>query len=177
MLNFLENFKLLNNLGLGQKSALLKPWYLLLRASGKIGRMVLKKLKMCSSISKKHLIVKHSFLLDKLNNLGLRSHMQSFLKSYLSKRQQCVKSGNVYSNFVEVDYGVPQGSVLGPVLFVYINDIDDYCSQNCLTLYADDAVVKQKGESTTKVFSQSLNLVSDYLIKNKLTMNYKKLVL
>ena len=56
--------------------------------------------------------VKHSILLDKLNNLGLRGHMQSFLKSYLSKRQQCVISGNVYSNFAEVDYGVTQGSIL-----------------------------------------------------------------
>ena len=66
-------------------------------------------------------------------------------------------------------------SVLGPLLFlVYINDIDDYCSQNCLILYADDTVVKQKGESTTEVFRHSLNLVSDYLIKNKLTMNYGK---
>ena len=58
---------------------------------------------------------------------------------------------------------------------MYINDIDDYCSQNCLTLYTDDTVVKQKRESTTKVFSQSVNLVSDYLIKNTLTMNYKKM--
>ena len=64
---------------------------------------------------------------------------------------------------------------LGPLLFlVYISDIDDKCSQNCLTLYADDTVVKRKRESTTEVFSQSLNLVSDYLIKNKLTMNYEK---
>ena len=119
--------------------------------------------------------VKRSILLDKLNNLGLKCQMQSFLKSYLSKRQQCVISGNVYSNFADVDYGVPKGSVLGRLLFlVQINDIDEYCSQKCLTLYADDTVVKLKGESTTKVFSQSLNLVSDYLIKNKLTMNYEK---
>ena len=110
--------------------------------------------------------VKHSILLGKLNKLGLRGHMQSFLKSYLSKRQQCVNSGNLYSNFAEVDYGVPQRSKHGTLLFlVYINDTDDYCSQNCLTLYADDTVVKQKGESTTEVFRQSLNLVSDYLIK------------
>ena len=119
--------------------------------------------------------VKLSILLDKLNNLGLRGHMQIFLKSYRSKRQRCVNSGIVYSNFAEVDYGVPRGSVLGPLLFlVYINDIDDNCGQNCLTLYANDTVVQQKGESTTEIFSQSLNLVSDYLIKNRLTMNYEK---
>ena len=54
------------------------------------------------------------------------------------------------------------------------NDIDDYYSQKCLTLYAEDTVVKQKGESTTEAFRQSLNQVSDYLIKDKLTMNYEK---
>ena len=104
--------------------------------------------------------------MGKLIILGLSVHMQNFLKSYLSKKQQCVNSGNVYSNFAEVVYGVPQGLVLGPLLFlVYKNDIDDYCSQNCLTLYADDTVVKQKGESTTR-FQPIFNLVSDYLIKN-----------
>ena len=119
--------------------------------------------------------VKHSILLVKLNNLGFRVHIQKFLKSYLSKRQHCVNSGNVYSNFAEVDYGVPQGSLFGPLHFlVYINDIDHYCSQNCLTLYADDTVVKQKWESRTDVFSRTLDLVTDYLIKNKLTMNYEK---
>ena len=116
--------------------------------------------------------VKHSILLDKLNNLVYRGHMQFFLNSYLSKRQQCVNSGNVYSNFAEVDYGVPQISVLGPLFFlVYMNDIDNFCSQNCSTLYADDNVAKQKVVSTTDVFSQYLNLVSDYLINNKPTLN------
>ena len=71
-------------------------------------------------------------------------------------------------------WGTTRVSTWTTFFLVYISDIDDYCSQNCLTLYADDTVVKQKRESTTEVFSQSLNLVSDYLIKNKLTMNYEK---
>ena len=50
--------------------------------------------------------VKHSILFDKQSNLGLKGQMQSFLQSYLSKRQQCLSSGNIYSNFAEVDYEV-----------------------------------------------------------------------
>ena len=120
-------------------------------------------------------IDKHIILSDRLNNLGSSGQMQSFLKSYPSKRQQFVNSRDVYSNFAEVVYGISQGSVHGPlVILVYINDIDEYCSHNCIHLYSDNTVVKQKAEPTTKVFSQSLDLVSDYLIKNKLTMNYRK---
>ena len=78
--------------------------------------------------------------------------MQKFLKSYLGNRPQEVNSGNVYSNFAEVEYEVSKGSVLGPLLFlVYINDIGEYCSLNCLTLYADDTVVKKKWNQQLKI--------------------------
>ena len=182
MVIFLEKFKLLHKNQFG----LFRPKKCIVEALVSFIESVRRDWEDCITETKAVFVhlkkafdtVKHSILLNKLNNLGLRGLMQSFLKSFLSKRQQCVNSENVYSNFAEADYGVPQGSVLGPLLcLVYKNNIDDYCSQNCLTLYADDTVVKQKGESTTKVFTQSLNLVSDYLIKNKLTMNYKKLVL
>ena len=101
--------------------------------------------------------------------------MQKFLQCYLSNRQQNVISGNVYSSFVEADYGVTQGSVLGSLLFLlYINEIDEYWRQSCLVLYANDTIFKQKRKSTTEDFSQSLNLVSNYLTKNKLNINYEK---
>ena len=178
MLNFLEKFKLLNKnqFGFRTKTCTVEALVSFIEGVRQDWEDGITETKAVFIDRKKAFdTVKHSILLDKLNNLGLKGHMQSFSKSYLSKRQQCKNSGNVYSNFAEVDYGVPQGSVLGPLLFlVYINDIDDYCSQNCLNLYADNNVVKQKGESTTESFSQSLNLVSDYLIKNKLTMNYEK---
>ena len=178
MLNFLENFKLLNKnqFGFSPKKCTVEALVSFIESFRQYWEDGTTETKsVFIDLKKAFDTVKHSILLDKLNNLGLRGHKQKSLNSYLSKRQQCVNSGDVYSNFAEVDYGVPQGSVLGPLLFlVYINDIDDKCSQNCLTLYADDTVVKQKGESTTKVFSQSLNLVSDYLIKNNLTMNYEK---
>ena len=178
MLNFLEKFNLLNKnqFGFRPKKCTVETLISFIESVRQDWEDGITETKaVFIDLKKAFDTVKHSILLDKLNNLGLRGHMQSYSKSYLSKMQQCVNSGNVYSNFAEVDYGVPQGSVLGPLpLIVYINDIDDYCSQNCLALYSDDNVVKQKGQSTTEVFSQSLNLVSDYLIKNKLTMNYEK---
>ena len=68
--------------------------------------------------------------------------MKSFMQSYLVNKH-CVISGIVYSNFAEVEYGVPQESVLEPLIsLVYMNDRDDCCCQNCLTLYADDNDVK-----------------------------------
>ena len=78
--------------------------------------------------------------------------MQNFLQSYLSIRQQFVNSRNVYSDFAELEYGVPQGSVPGTLLFVvYINNLDNYCSQNCLTLYADDTAFNQKRNQQLKL--------------------------
>ena len=59
--------------------------------------------------------------------MGLRG--SNFLQSYLMIGQQYICSGSVYPNFSEVDYEERHGSVLGP-FFVYINEIDDYCSQN-----------------------------------------------
>ena len=89
-------------------------------------------------ISKAFDKVWHKGLLFKLERLGVRDPLLKWIKSYLTERKQCVLIDGQSSDWKEIDSGVPQGSVLGPLLFlIYINDITrDLQSNNFL--YADD---------------------------------------
>ena len=99
--------------------------------------------------------IEQNLLLEKLENIGMRGPVHKLLKSYLSDRQQCVKSVEFRSEFLPIEYGVPQGSVLGPLLFlVYINDIQDFCGDSTAILFADAAVLKQNAYSSTEKFEK-----------------------
>jgi hypothetical protein len=85
----------------------------------------------------------HSKLLIKLQAYGFRGNLLNWIAAFLSNRSQAVQIDGVYSDLVYMTSGVPQGSVLGPLLFlIYINDVSDIFSNDVkLKLYADDLKV------------------------------------
>ena len=83
--------------------------------------------------------VDHSILISKLHCYGIRGLALEWIKSYLFNRRQYVGYNNSISEFKEIKCGVPQGSILGPLLFIlYINDMCDVSKLLHIILFADD---------------------------------------
>ena len=95
----------------------------------------------------------HEFLLYKLEAYGVRGVCLDWFTSYLSKRSQCVSINGKVSKPLLIDCGVPQGSILGPLLFViYVNDFPNSCKNIIPFLFADDAncvYARPKNETST----------------------------
>ena len=121
--------------------------------------------------------IDHKLLIEKLDHYGIRDNILSLLTSYLFKRKQYIKSGDIESSILLVLCGVPQGSVLGPLLFIiYINDIANSCALESV-LYADDAALLLADENLKRLkrtVNRELKLLDDWLIANKLTLNMAK---
>ena len=87
----------------------------------------------------------------------MRGPVHKLLKSYLSDGQQCIKSDEFRSEFLPIEFGVPQGSVLRPLLFlVYMNDIQNFCGDSTAILFADDAILKQNTYSSKEKLEKSI---------------------
>ena len=84
----------------------------------------------------------HSILINKLKYYGIQGCALDLIKKYLSNRQQCVEINNIKSSFMNLSTGVPQGSILGPLLFIiYINDFPKASNIFKPVIYANDATL------------------------------------
>lgn len=122
--------------------------------------------------------VNHEILLEKLYQIGIRGNYFKWISSYLTNRKQVVKLNGVHSKVCTVKCGVPQGSVIGPLLFlIYINDIGDLSLHSKLSLFADDTVIYCQGENVQSIvqyLQEDLNTMYKWCIYNKLTINANK---
>ena len=122
--------------------------------------------------------VNHQILLNKLQHYGIRGVAFCWFQSYLTARQQCVTVTNYESELAEIRCGVPQGSILGPVLFlIYINDLNLASKLLSTIMFADDTNLFFTGKSVHQIeniMNSELTVINEWFKANLLSLNLDK---
>ena len=129
-------------------------------------------------LSKAFDTVNHKILLDKLEHYGIRNESLNWFKSYLSNRKQFVTINQSQSDLLKINCGVPQGSVLGPLLFlIYINDLPLISNKLEFFLFADDTNIYYESSdliNLEKTINKELKKLYHWLCSNRLALNIDK---
>ena len=122
--------------------------------------------------------VNHKILVEKLEFYGIRGLCNQWFVSYLSNRKQQVKLDGTKSSFLDITCGVPQGSILGPLLFlIYINDMKNSVKNSVLHHFADDTNLlcsDANEKNLKKKMNEDLKLIYIWLCSNRLSLNVDK---
>ena len=124
--------------------------------------------------------IRHDILLSKLQYLDFSQGALDWFQSYLSNRQQCVRIGDAVSKVLPLEFGVPQGSILGPVLFtIYVNDLLSVPKRCLSASYVDDCKLYlsfSPAELPTSILAlnEDLTRISQWCCKNSLLINPDK---
>ena len=127
-------------------------------------------------LSKAFDTLNHQILLDKLERHGIRGQVYQLLENYLQNRKQYVKLISSKSDLLDITCGVPQGSILGPLLFlIYVNDISTICEKSVPFLFADDTnLIGFNRKGSTDFMQEDTQRIYEWLCANKLSLNIGK---
>ena len=115
--------------------------------------------------------------MHKLNLYGIRGIVNDWFRDYLSNRVQYVQFENKNSSLLSILCGVPQGSILGPLLYlIYVNDINQSCNGNILSFADDTTMFLSHSDIKTlhEEANQQINHLYEWFCANKLSLNAKK---
>ena len=119
--------------------------------------------------------INYDILLKNLNYYGIRGAANNWFRSFLSDRMQFTSINRTQSDKRELKYGVPQGSVLGPLLFIlFINDLHKVVEFSTVHHFADDTnmlLIKKSLQKMNKFINRDLKLVVEWIRANKLSLN------
>ena len=122
-------------------------------------------------------MIQFAIVLYKLHHYGIREVGNQLIESYLTNRMDYVEINNVASNRLPLKYGVPQGSVLGPLLFlIYINDLHN-AVHTSPRLFADDICLllqAPNNDTLEDLANSELKRVNQWMLTNKLSLNHHK---
>lgn len=177
---FLTKYNILNDSQYGFRKGL-STELAVLELQDRIAQSIAKKewcIGVFLDISKAFDTLDHKILLAKLNHIGLRGNTLDWFDSYLSGRKQYIHYENAKSSLKTITSGVPQGSILGPLLFlIYINDLTCIISKGNPILFADDTNILYNHPNLnylTNIVNDELTLIVQWFTANKLSLNTNK---